>query len=61
MSGNSAQWAASAGNKFRQVARETTNPTTQLLAEGLTHLTEALRELNAEVARIEKQIQAIRE
>jgi hypothetical protein len=38
-------WATSAGNKFREVARSTENPTTKLLAEGLTHLAEAIREL----------------
>jgi hypothetical protein len=32
-----AKWAVSAGNKFRQAARESTNPTTKLLTEGLTH------------------------
>ncbi len=40
---NAAPWAATAGNKFREVARTTENPTTRLLAEGLTALTEALR------------------
>ena len=30
-----------AGNKFREVARSTENPTTKLLSEGLTALTEA--------------------
>jgi hypothetical protein len=44
---NAAQWAVSAANKFRQVARETENPTTKLLAEGLTDLAEAIRELDA--------------
>jgi hypothetical protein len=43
---NAAPWAATAGNKFREVARSTDNPTTKLLAEGLTALTEALRELD---------------
>ena len=38
---NAAPWAATAGNKFREVARTTENPTTKLLAEGLTALTEA--------------------
>jgi hypothetical protein len=44
---NAAVWATSAGNKFRQVARETENPTTKLLAEGLTYLSEAIRDLDA--------------
>ena len=43
---NAAQWAISAANKFRQVERTTKNPTTKLLAEGLTHLAEAIRELD---------------
>jgi hypothetical protein len=43
---NAAPWAATAGNKFREVARSTENPTTRLLAEGLTALAEALRELD---------------
>jgi hypothetical protein len=42
---NAAQWATSATVKFREVARTTENPTTKLLAEGLTHLAEAIREL----------------
>jgi flagellar biosynthesis/type III secretory pathway ATPase len=44
---NAAQWAMSAANKFREVDRTTENPTTKLLAEGLTHLAEAIRELDA--------------
>jgi hypothetical protein len=43
---NAASWAISAGNKFREVARTTENPTTRLLAEGLSHLAEAIRELD---------------
>ena len=39
---NAAPWAATAGNKFREVARTTENPTTT----GLTALTDALRELD---------------
>ena len=42
---NAAPWASTAGNKFREVARSTENPSTKLLAEGLTALAEALREL----------------
>jgi hypothetical protein len=41
---NAASWATAAGNKFREVARSAEKPTTKLLAEGLTALTEALRE-----------------
>jgi hypothetical protein len=44
---NAAAWAISAANKFREVERTTENPTTKLLAEGLTHLAEAIRELDA--------------
>ncbi|HEX3288696.1 MAG TPA: hypothetical protein VHT50_29505 [Mycobacterium sp.] len=36
---NAAPWATTAGNSFREVARTTDNPTTKLLAEGLTALT----------------------
>jgi hypothetical protein len=43
---NSAQWATSAATKFREVARDTDNPNTKLLAEGLTHLAEAIRALD---------------
>ena len=47
MSANlAAVWAVSAANKFREVERTTENPTTKLLAEGLTHLAEAIRELD---------------
>lgn len=51
---NSAVWASSAGNKFRQVARETENATTKALAEGLTDITEALRELSTELQQASK-------
>jgi hypothetical protein len=44
---NAASWAATAGNKFREAMRSTENPTTKLLAEGLTALTGAIRELDA--------------
>jgi hypothetical protein len=43
---NSAQWATSAANKFREVARDTENPASKALAEGLTHLAEAVRALD---------------
>jgi hypothetical protein len=46
---NAAAWAATAGNKFRQAARESTSPTTVLIAEGLTALAEAIRELDLQV------------
>ncbi len=55
---NAASWAVSTGNKFPHVARESTNPSTKLLAEGLTHLAEGVRELDARMAQLEKQIQA---
>jgi hypothetical protein len=53
---NSAHWAVSAGNKFREVARTTENPTTKALAEGLTHLSEAVRELHQELEAVETKI-----
>ncbi|MFI5511705.1 hypothetical protein ACIA48_29965 [Mycobacterium sp. NPDC051804] len=56
---NSAAWATSAGNNFRQVARETENPTTKLLAEGLTHLTEALRELDQKLEHIDTRLRSM--
>jgi hypothetical protein len=43
---NAAAWAGTAGNKFRQAARESTSTVTTLLAEGLTALAEAVRELD---------------
>jgi hypothetical protein len=46
---NAAPWAVIAGNKFREVARSIENPTTKLLAGGLTALAEAVREVDQEV------------
>jgi hypothetical protein len=43
---NAASWAGTAGNKFRQAARDTSDPTIKLLAEGLTSLAEAVKELD---------------
>jgi hypothetical protein len=40
---------------LREVARTTENPTTKLLAEGLTALTEALRERDAKLDTVQKQ------
>jgi hypothetical protein len=55
--GNSAQWAVSAGNKFREVARTTENPTTKLLAEGLTHLAaEGVRELDQQIEALRREL-----
>jgi hypothetical protein len=48
--------AATAGNKFREVARSTENPTTKLLAEGLTALVEAVRELDQAVTNVQRQV-----
>jgi hypothetical protein len=53
---NAAPWATTAGNKFREAARSTENPTTKLLAEGLTALTEALRELDSKLETIERRL-----
>jgi hypothetical protein len=47
-----ATWAASARNKFRQVTRESTNPTTVALAEGLAALAEAIRDLDQELGEL---------
>jgi hypothetical protein len=55
---NAAPWASTAGNKFREVTRSTENPATKLLAEGLTALTEALRELDAKLENIERQMRS---
>jgi hypothetical protein len=56
---NAAPWASTAGNKFREVARTTENPTTKLLAEGLTALTEAIRELDAKLEKVDQQLRSI--
>jgi hypothetical protein len=58
---NAAQWAISASVKFREVARTTENPTTKLLAEGLTHLTDAVRELDQQVGHVEDTIKSLRD
>jgi hypothetical protein len=54
--GNSAQWAISAANSFREVARITENPTTKLLAEGLMHLAEGVRELDQQVETLRREV-----
>jgi hypothetical protein len=53
---NAAPWASNAGNKFREVARTAANPKTKLLAEGLTALTEAIRELDDKLEKIDQQV-----
>lgn len=53
---NASPWASTAGNKFREVARTAENPSLKLLAEGLTALTEALRELDDRLEKIVKQV-----
>jgi hypothetical protein len=45
---------------FREVSRSTENPTTKLLAEGLTALAEAVRELDHEVGNIQEQMRSAR-
>jgi hypothetical protein len=49
-----AAWAATAENKFRQVIRESTNPTTVVLAEGFAALAEAIRDLDQELGELRK-------
>jgi hypothetical protein len=56
---NAPSWAVSAGNKFREVARTTENPTTKALAEGLTRLSEAVRELHQELESVQTKIKAL--
>jgi hypothetical protein len=51
--GNAGSWAVSAANKFREVERTTENPTTKLLAEGLTYLSDAVRDLHQGLGIIE--------
>ncbi len=55
---NAAPWAVTAGNKFREVVRITENPSTKLLAEGLAALTEALRELDDKLEKVERQVRS---
>jgi hypothetical protein len=52
---SAAPWATTAGNKLRAAARSTENPATKLLAEGLAALTEALRELDAKLEKVDQQ------
>jgi translation initiation factor 2B subunit (eIF-2B alpha/beta/delta family) len=56
---NAATLAISAANKFREVTRQTESPTTKLLAEGLTHLSEAVRELHQELGAVESRVKAL--
>jgi hypothetical protein len=56
MSSNAASWASTASNKFREAARSTENPTTKLLAEGLTALTEAVPEMDATLEVLHQQV-----
>jgi hypothetical protein len=56
---NAASWAVSAGNKFREIARTTENPSTKLLAEGLTHLAEGVRELDAQIETLRKEVRDV--
>jgi hypothetical protein len=51
---NAASWAGTAGNKFRQAAKASNDPTAKLLAEGLTALAEAVRELDQELGNVSR-------
>jgi hypothetical protein len=51
---NATAWAGTAGNKFRQAARESANPVTTLLAEGLIALAEAVRELDEDLGNVRR-------
>jgi hypothetical protein len=53
---NAAPWASTTGNTFREVARSTENRATKLLAEGLTALTEAIRELDDKLEKVAKEM-----
>ncbi|MDT5094368.1 MAG: hypothetical protein QOH60_3731 [Mycobacterium sp.] len=54
--GDAAVWASTASNKFREVQRTSTNPTTKLLAEGLEALAAAVRELDQQLEKRQKHI-----
>jgi len=58
---NAPPWAVTAGNKFREVARATENPTTKLLAEGLTAVAEAVRDLDHHLDSVEKRVDIVAE
>jgi hypothetical protein len=58
---NAASWAGTAGNKFREVARSTENPTTKALAEGLTALAEAVRDLDQQLDSVKKHVGIVAE
>ncbi len=49
---DAAVWAVDAGNEFREVQRTTENATTKAVAEGLNALAEAVRNLDAEMAKV---------
>jgi uncharacterized protein YukE len=53
---NAASWAGTAGNKFRQVARTSDDGTTKLLAEGLTALADAVRELADDLGNVRRRV-----
>jgi hypothetical protein len=55
---NAASWAGTAGNKFRQAARASDDPTTKLLAEGLPALADTVRELADELGTVRRQVRS---
>jgi hypothetical protein len=52
-------WAGTAANKFRQAAKASDDPATTLIAEGLTALAEAVRDLGQEQENLKQQVRAI--
>ena len=56
--GNAASWAATAGNKFRQASKASDDPALAHLAEGLTALAEAVRELDHDLGNMDRRMAA---
>lgn len=54
--GDAASWATTASNKFREVQRSSGSSTTELLAEGLSALAAAVRELDHQLDSLERRV-----